>query len=64
LSSRTASQARSGESVEDSGSQGHLDYITSLLSESVNEARLLGIRGRVTQVTGTIIRAMVPAVGP
>jgi len=62
LSSRTASQARSGESVEDSGSQGHLDYITSLLSESVNEARLLGIRGRVTQVTGTIIRAMVPAV--
>ncbi len=40
----------------------HLSYITDLLSESVEQARLLEIRGRVTQVTGTIIKAVVPGV--
>ncbi|MCB1804801.1 MAG: type III secretion system ATPase SctN [Candidatus Competibacteraceae bacterium] len=38
------------------------DYITDLLEESVNEVQLLEIRGRVTQVTGTIIKAVVPGV--
>jgi type III secretion protein N (ATPase) len=37
-------------------------YITDLLAESVEAARLLEIRGRVTQVTGTIIKAVVPGV--
>ena len=40
----------------------HLSYITELLAESVEQARLLEIRGRVTQVTGTIIKAVVPGV--
>ncbi|NJN46466.1 MAG: EscN/YscN/HrcN family type III secretion system ATPase [Candidatus Competibacteraceae bacterium] len=38
------------------------NYITDLLAESIEEARLLEIRGRVTQVTGTIIKAVVPGV--
>lgn len=33
-----------------------------MLQRSVNEAQLLSIRGRVTQVTGTIIKAVVPGV--
>jgi ATP synthase in type III secretion protein N len=37
-----------------------LDYITDLLARSIEEARLLEVRGRVTQITGTIIKAMVP----
>ena len=37
-----------------------LDYITDLLARSIDEARLLEVRGRVTQITGTIIKAMVP----
>lgn len=36
------------------------DYITDLLAQSLDEARLLTVRGRVTQITGTIIKAMVP----
>ncbi|MDQ5908196.1 MAG: synthase in type secretion protein [Pseudomonadota bacterium] len=36
------------------------NYITDLLAQSLDEVRLLEIRGRVTQITGTIIRAMVP----
>ena len=30
-----------------------LDYITDLLARSIEEARLLEVRGRVTQITGT-----------
>ncbi|MBK5941096.1 type III secretion system ATPase SctN [Halochromatium roseum] len=37
-----------------------LDYITDLLARSIEEVRLLEVRGRVTQITGTIIKAMVP----
>jgi type III secretion protein N (ATPase) len=37
-----------------------LDYITYLLARSIEEVRLLEVRGRVTQITGTIIKAMVP----
>lgn len=36
------------------------DYIADVLKESVDEVQLLAIRGRVTQVTGTIIKAVVP----
>lgn len=36
------------------------NYITDLLAQSLDEVRLLEIRGRVTQITGTIIKAMVP----
>ncbi len=39
-----------------------LDYITDLLGQTVEEARTLEIKGRVVQVTGTIIRAVVPGV--
>lgn len=35
-------------------------YITDLLAQSLDEARLLEIRGRITQITGTIIKAVVP----
>ncbi|MEE4377500.1 MAG: type III secretion system ATPase SctN [Candidatus Competibacteraceae bacterium] len=42
--------------------EARFSYITDLLAESVEEARLLEIRGRVTQVTGTIIKAVVPGV--
>lgn len=35
-------------------------YITDLLAQSLDEVRLLEIRGRITQITGTIIKAMVP----
>ena len=35
-------------------------YITDLLAESLEEVQLLQIRGRITQITGTIIKAMVP----
>lgn len=38
------------------------DYIAEMLKKSVNEVQLLVIRGRVTQVTGTIIKAVVPGV--
>jgi len=36
------------------------NYITDLLAQSLDEVRLLEIRGRITQITGTIIKAMVP----
>jgi type III secretion protein N (ATPase) len=39
-----------------------LDYITDLLKQSLSEATLVEIRGRVKQVVGTIIKAVVPAV--
>lgn len=35
-------------------------YISDLLADSLDEMQLLEIRGRITQITGTIIRAMVP----
>ncbi|MDR2451168.1 MAG: type III secretion system ATPase SctN [Candidatus Accumulibacter sp.] len=39
-----------------------LEYIGALLEEAVSSASLLEIRGRVVQVVGTIIRAVVPGV--
>ncbi|MBZ4194766.1 MAG: EscN/YscN/HrcN family type III secretion system ATPase, partial [Candidatus Contendobacter sp.] len=36
------------------------NYITDLLAQSLDEVQLLEIRGRITQITGTIIKAMVP----
>ncbi|VVE48272.1 ATP synthase [Pandoraea iniqua] len=40
----------------------HYDYILDLMSLALQDATLLQIRGRVTQVVGTIIRAVVPTV--
>ena len=40
----------------------HFDYITDMLSDAVAKAKTLQVSGRVIQVTGTIIRAVVPAV--
>lgn len=37
-----------------------LDYITQMIEEAIEDAQPLVIRGRVLQVVGTIIRAMVP----
>lgn len=39
-----------------------LHQIPQNLLDTVNQARLIQIRGRVTQVTGTLIRAVVPGV--
>jgi type III secretion protein N (ATPase) len=38
------------------------DYITELMHLALQEAPPLAIRGRVTQVVGTIIKAVVPSV--
>src|SRR5262249_54838719 len=37
-------------------------YITDMLESALDEARPLEVRGRVTQVVGTIIKAVVPGV--
>ena len=38
------------------------DYISKKISQSVKECQLIQYRGKVTQVTGTIIKAVVPGV--
>ena len=38
------------------------DYITEMMRVALQEAPPLAIRGRVTQVTGTIIKAVIPSV--
>ncbi|MGV3656048.1 MAG: type III secretion system ATPase SctN [Noviherbaspirillum sp.] len=40
----------------------HFDYITEMLHSALAQAPLVRIRGRVVQVTGTIIKAVVPSV--
>jgi len=40
----------------------HFDHITSMLQNALEQAKVVHIRGRVVQVTGTIIRAVMPAV--
>ena len=37
-------------------------YITDMMALALNEAQTLTIKGRVAQVVGTIIRAVVPSV--
>ncbi|MDG2670495.1 EscN/YscN/HrcN family type III secretion system ATPase, partial [Vibrio parahaemolyticus] len=37
-------------------------YITDIQQSAIKQTRLIQIRGRVTQVTGTIIKAVVPGV--
>ncbi|MDW2205325.1 EscN/YscN/HrcN family type III secretion system ATPase, partial [Vibrio sp. 1636] len=37
-------------------------YITDIQQSAIKHTRLIQIRGRVTQVTGTIIKAVVPGV--
>lgn len=39
-----------------------LQYVTDAIAASVKETQLLEIRGRVTEVTGTIIKAVAPGV--
>ena len=41
---------------------GSFSYITDVLDDAVNDARPLDVRGRVVQVVGTIIKAVVPGV--
>ncbi|MGF7187970.1 type III secretion protein N (ATPase) [Robbsia andropogonis] len=38
------------------------DYITDMMQAALQDARTVEVKGRVTQVTGTIIRAVVPRV--
>ncbi|WP_347555968.1 type III secretion system ATPase SctN [Robbsia sp. KACC 23696] len=38
------------------------DYITDMMQAALQDARTVQVKGRVTQVTGTIIRAVVPRV--
>jgi type III secretion protein N (ATPase) len=40
----------------------HFNYITDMLQTALAQAHVVRVRGRVVQVTGTIIRAVVPAV--
>lgn len=42
--------------------QQHFRYITDLLSMAVSEVRPLSVKGKVVQVIGTIIKAVVPGV--
>ncbi|EXJ15644.1 type III secretion system ATPase SctN [Imhoffiella purpurea] len=44
----------------ETGGAAGFGYIGDLLAQSLAEARLLEVRGRVTQITGTIIKAVVP----
>ncbi|ERT12573.1 type III secretion system ATPase SctN [Photorhabdus temperata] len=39
-----------------------LDHIPGQMSHAINECRLIQIRGRVTQVTGTLLKAVIPGV--
>lgn len=39
-----------------------LNYIPDTIMQATTRGRLIQIRGRVTQVTGTIIKAVVPGV--
>lgn len=39
-----------------------LDHIAGQLSHAIDDCRLIQIRGRVTQVTGTLLKAVVPGV--
>lgn len=39
-----------------------LDHISGQLRHAIDECRLIQIRGRVTQVTGTLLKAVVPGV--
>lgn len=41
---------------------GSFDYITRVMESAIDEARPLDVRGRVVQVVGTIIKAVVPGV--
>lgn len=40
----------------------HFSYITDMLQSALAQAQMTHIRGRVVQVTGTIIRAVIPSV--
>ena len=40
----------------------HFDYITDMLHGALGQTKTIHIRGRVIQVTGTIIKAVVPSV--
>ncbi|MDB5840448.1 MAG: Flagellum-specific synthase FliI [Herminiimonas sp.] len=40
----------------------HFNYITDMLQTALEQAQMVRIRGRVIQVTGTIIKAVVPSV--
>jgi type III secretion protein N (ATPase) len=40
----------------------HFNYITDMLQTALEQAPMVRIRGRVIQVTGTIVKAVVPAV--
>lgn len=43
-------------------SPARFSYITEVLARSIEEAQLLDVRGRVTQIRGTLISAVVPGV--
>ncbi len=40
----------------------HFQYITDMLQSALAQAKVAQVRGRVVQVTGTIIRAVIPSV--
>jgi len=40
----------------------HFNYITAMLHSALEQAPLVRVRGRVVQVTGTVIKAVIPSV--
>ena len=40
----------------------HFNYITDMLQSALAQAQVVRVRGRVVQVMGTIIRAVIPSV--
>lgn len=44
------------------GSPHHFQYITDMLQSALAQAKVAQVKGRVVQVTGTIIRAVIPSV--
>ncbi len=44
------------------GSPHHFQYITDMLQSALAQAKIAQVKGRVIQVTGTIIRAVIPSV--
>jgi type III secretion protein N (ATPase) len=48
--------------MEKSAGTHHFQYITDMLQTALAQAKVAQVRGRVVQVTGTIIRAVIPSV--
>ena len=48
--------------IQETPSPHHFQYITDMLQSALARAKISQVKGRVVQVTGTIIRAVIPSV--